>query len=455
MANPRITSPLGTDALALASTTAIENALASRISTGTPTEWIDPRNRYLNDTIERVKADLSNGILSAEHNKDFVQWVASSAPVHCVDGWGFLSRALNAALRGDSDAARHLAYYSELRSCSSLLARCGIAVLNNQHFVIDDSGTARHLTNTEMTDRPGTHVAAWLLLDGWSSTPAAAQIIAESVRPEARSIADWISSQPRLTNWSLLSSKWMKSFGADVAHYGQDRAARNVASYRPTRIATRQIAPAHDVADFIVDLWNNIDGNPEPFAVLDRHMLRLSTEQAYEGTTDQKPMHDAADFEHVVDSQIAAIGLSTPSETKMRGFLLRQSSPSDSKLIELARRPVDVSSASHHLESIARAAVLCRIATGASQRLISAAGGSIDTLGFWWRPLLNERGIGAASQFSDVPDMVENIREANVDLDDWSQNTHSVSYVDLKEVCGHQFSTVDSAELAGLLGLAS
>jgi len=67
-------------------------------------------------------------------------YLALSCPLHALDGWRYLSAALVSLLNGARTEALHLAYYAELRAALSILAGSGIAVLNNKHYAIDNTG---------------------------------------------------------------------------------------------------------------------------------------------------------------------------------------------------------------------------------------------------------------------------------------------------------------------------
>jgi hypothetical protein len=69
---------------------------------------------------------------------------------------------------GDAHAARHLAYYAELRAALSLLATQGIVVLTGLNFDVD----ARWRATSPVAAAP-THEMCWLLLEHWGSSPSA------------------------------------------------------------------------------------------------------------------------------------------------------------------------------------------------------------------------------------------------------------------------------------------
>src|SRR5690606_3214514 len=144
---------------------------------------------------------------------------------HCIDAWSYLGRAVGAMLRGDADAARHLAYYAELRAALSILARSGIAVLNGRHFILDSNGHAVNFSNEDFTSNriPSTHVAAWVVLQRWAQSPSAAALLADVIRPESVPLRNWLEQIPNLSTWSSLAPRWLQEFGADVRRFGYDR----------------------------------------------------------------------------------------------------------------------------------------------------------------------------------------------------------------------------------------
>jgi len=62
---------------------------------------------------------------AAVTKEDLLEVLAIRGPLHALDGWSYVGRALSALIAGDSHAARHLAYYGELRGALSLLASSG------------------------------------------------------------------------------------------------------------------------------------------------------------------------------------------------------------------------------------------------------------------------------------------------------------------------------------------
>src|SRR5262245_28713407 len=69
--------------------------------------WLDIQNRYRLKCTSRFEGDIKRADklskrLSAHKHKHLSAYVSASAPAHAIDGWSFLGRAVESALRGDS-----------------------------------------------------------------------------------------------------------------------------------------------------------------------------------------------------------------------------------------------------------------------------------------------------------------------------------------------------------------
>ena len=121
------------DAAALASAThgPILSSLI-KLSNRTPAQWFPPGHAAI-----RGELPAKWNALRLIPVSDAIDAVALSAPQHCMDGWAYVSRALGALLSGGIyTAARHLAYYSQLRAGLSILANVGIGIFNGVNFAI-------------------------------------------------------------------------------------------------------------------------------------------------------------------------------------------------------------------------------------------------------------------------------------------------------------------------------
>src|SRR5262249_49786567 len=145
----------------------------------------------------------------------------------------FLGRAIDASLRGDRDVARHLSYYAELRAAMALLASEGLAIFDKKHFVVDATGSPSQIPNSV-----GTHAMVWQLLAAWCQLPKAASLVGQIIVVEGISLATWLGHFGLASNTALqpVAADWLKTWGLDLKQLGQDRAARNESSYRPTAL---------------------------------------------------------------------------------------------------------------------------------------------------------------------------------------------------------------------------
>lgn len=100
----------------------VEKAFSNLISNLRVGRWLGAGNRYAANVINQLKTDLTSGSVD---DSDLGQYLAASVPLHCADGWAYLGRALDCHFRGDSDGARHLGYYAELRAALAFLAAQG------------------------------------------------------------------------------------------------------------------------------------------------------------------------------------------------------------------------------------------------------------------------------------------------------------------------------------------
>ena len=97
--------------LHLASGTPILNALTRLKSTfNTQNAWLGS-NRYIIDTSTILGNDIRANTIN---NADITNYMASSVPIHCFNGWSYLSSAVSSFLEGDCANAIHNAYYAEL-----------------------------------------------------------------------------------------------------------------------------------------------------------------------------------------------------------------------------------------------------------------------------------------------------------------------------------------------------
>ncbi len=120
-----MSTPLGAAdkaTVALANTSSVLAVLAGFSGAARPF-WLLPGHACPNGNLPTDVRDF-DGVPT----QDIIEVIAVRGPLHAIDGWSYFSRSLSALLSGDPHAARHLAYYAELRASLSILASTGIGV---------------------------------------------------------------------------------------------------------------------------------------------------------------------------------------------------------------------------------------------------------------------------------------------------------------------------------------
>src|SRR6266851_509616 len=303
--------------------------------------WLGANNRYCEDVIDQIKIDFAPGGAFTHHQ--LASYIAASSVIHCMDGWSYAARAVEAELSGDISAARHLAYYVEL----------------------------------------------WRWLDHFA--PAA-------------------GSNFR----TVLAKEWLLEWGLDLQQFVGDRDARNDSSYRPTTIGKRA-GPSLDTSlDFIEHLWQAHEPSlSNPFRSIDRYLLRRSLTSFFKASDAQHrhPRRARSDFGRLLKPVFHAV-MPTPtngdlSEQQWRQFLTFRSPFSENLIFTEAEKRDAVSSPSHHIQVIARAVILLRVATGAVRlNLKNLPSQDVSLLAFWWKSVGEARGLWEGStpptQFTDL-----------------------------------------------------
>jgi hypothetical protein len=344
--------------------------------------WLPASNRYVRDTIERLQKDRGTSVKLP----DLASYIAVSAPLHCADGWMFVSRALAALACGDASTARHMGYYAELRAAVSILASEGIGVFNHHHYVVPSQGTCAPIPGkpTGAQLKLGTHVFAWITLDHWSDLRRSADLLATVVRPGGQTLGDWLSHF-MAGQYRGLASRWLKLWGADLRSFPADREARNQSSYQPTRLVPPKSVGEEERSSFITALWALAEpSEPSRFDGMDRFLLRQSVREIFQGVTGQSWIQNPADFTRHVRTMVEDTAPTGLSEDQWLAFLTGASSPDTPLILAEAASLTGVASPRHHMQVIARATLLLRIASGACMEAFRATGTTTKLLRFWW-----------------------------------------------------------------------
>jgi hypothetical protein len=402
--------------------------------------WLGRLNRYSERTIERISLDSSQGRIRSP--RQLAQYIAASSVLHCADGWSYLGKAIFSLLQGDPHRGRHLAYYAELRAALSILAAEGLGIFKNRHFVIDGPDSV-----SKLETRQGTHEVVWHCLDYWSRQGHSGDVFSEIVSPYGRALNDWLTPVGGGRVVAPQAQVWFREWGMDLRQMPNDRDARNSSSYRPDGIPTSWYLAATEVLEFTRNLWTAFQPSEiSRFEGIDQHILRISLEATYRGRTGLEPSDNRTAFRAWLDVLVDYQGFPSPVRQHWLDLLSRKTFPEDPPIFSYAAESADASDFGH-FAILSRAALLLRVASGSTARLVGRAGFSIDSIEFWWNGFGQARGLWEGNKPADtLVDLWSDVEVWLDEIDEFEQRNPTVD---------RTFHRIRSELGAALPGLAS
>jgi hypothetical protein len=182
-------------------------------------KWVGATNRYSQDTVKRIQADIARGRLQS--SRQLAQHIAASSILHSADGWSYLGKSISCLMRGDPHRSRHLAYYAELRAALSLLASEGIGIFQQQHFVFDGPNSV-----TKLQSGSTTHQVVWSCLDYWAKQKRSGALFARIIKPYGRNLDEWLAPLGGAAIVAPQAREWFRQWGFDLRALADDRNAR-------------------------------------------------------------------------------------------------------------------------------------------------------------------------------------------------------------------------------------
>lgn len=430
--------------LAKASTAGILKHLARIEAHVAQGRWLGVRNVYRLEPITRIKAGVSDP--RRDRPLQLADYVAASSPLHLWDAWNYLGLAFYSHIRGSTDAAKHLAYYAELRAAMSLLATQGIGIFNNRHFVVDSSGGISPLSPR------GTHEATWLYLENWAQCTNASRLLGRILRIQSHAITDWLAHLLGAGAWRPVGIDLLLEMGLDIKRMADDRTARNEASYRPTGFATKYVNNPHADANFVVESIRLLEpgGGLRTFEVLDMFIFRRIVERAVATGAHRFSLRDAV--APMVNEYVDHYA----RRAEMKRFLTRQSQPRDPDPVMEALRKEDYRHQDYHLQVMGRALLLLRVSTGAVRNVIRTSNLDLDSLSFWWQEAGSRQGFWntVSPPTLDNSGLWQEVEEALNDIEDWISGTDA-SRESLLSKCGGPLTQATGMTRFALMGLTS
>lgn len=386
-------------------------------------------------------------------HKHLREYVASSILVHCFDGCGYLSCAIDANASGEPHQARHFAYYAELRAAMSILAAEGVGVFDRVHVVVQRSGDCQ-----QVPKKLGTHEFTWLALDHWAGLSRSVDLLEAVVRPGGYSLLAWLQEFGTVRQAGPIARQWLRTWGLDLRVFAHDREARNASSYRPTSLHPIAAIEATMRARFLVELWRLFEpAYGGSFQTLDNHLLRLSLEGTYQAITSLRPTASNADYASRVVAAVGRLGFSGDAADRWTAFLLRRSSPTTPLVITEASESLPQSDPRHHMQVMSRAALLLRVAAGAARVRLQDAGYGKDELRWWWKDICYSVGLwGTGGEPTGFVDLWGDVESALDGLVAWDTSVKSgavdPSPFTYTRTCSESIRTLEGWERTALWG---
>jgi hypothetical protein len=388
--------------------------------------WLLPQNRYNRNCIKRIRNEKK--YCRPFTHRHLREYIAASSLAHCMDGWTYLGRSIEAHLKGDPDVARHLGYYAELRASMSLLASEGIGVFDRIHFIVNGRMKCKRLVNES------THEFAWDALEHWAETASAAQLIFRLIQPGGLPLAEWLNyfaTTPAIHQ--LLAKEWLFQWGLDLKRLRNDREARNSSSYRPTAFSDPRAINIGDALKFVKSFWEICEPiGSIRFPLLDRHILRHSLDFIFRNANMLSRKRAKRRYERQVNMMLYGLAPGELTVEKWADFLNYKNSPESHIILKEAGGKDKPASRRHHIQVLARAILLLRLATGAVYiRLKALQDFNKSDLEFWWAMLGEDRCLwDTGNPPYRFVDLWTDIREALQKIDAWQEEHHAdgISY---------------------------
>lgn len=429
----------------------VEKTLAGLRRFTKKSAWVGKNNRYTEDTTNVVDSEIAAGALISP--LQLSQYIAASCLLHCSDGWSYLGKSISAILRGDPHRSRHLAYYAELRAAMSLLASVGIGVFNAQHFVISAPRAVAALKV-----RSKTHNFVWDCLEFWGDQNASGALFANIIRPNGRSLDDWLQPVGGAAAAAPQARQWFLQWGMDLKMPIEDKYARNESSYRPDGMPASWRLDTPTTLKFTREFWTALEPAPASrFDAIDRHILRITLESVYRGTTGLAPRDNAANFRRFVDGVIERQGFASSVAAQWSQFLRRRKVSRNLSILDLSKLSPETRKNSHKAV-LSRAALLLRVASGSAAELMQAAGFTTDALSFWWGGIGNTRGLWDGARASDsLTDLWADIEPLlrSIDAFQASNPKTAQTFHRVGTELGHTLAGLGSCERVAVWGVIS
>ncbi|HTK35595.1 MAG TPA: hypothetical protein VL358_09975 [Caulobacteraceae bacterium] len=398
--------PLDAAILAQADRGPILNVL-STVGGKPAADWLTAGHLAADGQLPRTWKKVADAGLVDAH---FVEVCAIAGPNHCIDGWSYAARALSAILAGDFHAARHLAYYAQLRAGLSILAGLGIGIFNKINFIIDASGAMKRLDTGKQG--VGTHTIVWQALEAWAGDPSTAVAFVDLMRIKGTTLREALDSIWPSFSPTTVAGALIEGWGLDLKRGEREHVYRNISSYAPQGL-NPLAQSAVDVVQFVEEAWRLFEPHGGAgFDELDRHLLRSMLHKLRSIVEDEaQPIEEGSigtRYEYLPPAIQSLASLEFLRDTSVAG---------EPNLLRLARSTADPAMP---LEMMARALLLLRTATAFTHSNFADAG--IDSaqgqLNAWLHEMAVQRGFWPPGTPTAPADLWDDVELALIDFAD-------------------------------------
>jgi len=361
--------------------------------------WLSPGHRTENGVTRHHGPGKPNSLAAQE----LAEYLALASPNHCMDGWDYLSRGFNAYVLGDPHSAWHFAYYAELRAAQSILSASGCGVFNDWNAVIDATSHIKLVDEPTKRVKP-THSMVWLALRHiMQFSPSGLTALTGTAEVFGHSLADLVTYAFPGQTAAQTASRWVSDWTFDIGSGLEDKQFRNRCSYGPHNL-TPHSAHIEQVVAFMDDFWKSFQPTPGAnFLDLDKYILRRAlVSQANEKIQRLQGAAKSPTLEQLeaeLSSAYDRMCSTAPTLLNISKFFFIQPNPKDPPLLGAAKNknpnPQDPQPV------LARAALLLRMATGVTRKLLLDAGYKHgNELDFWFSEIIVNHGF--VEDFSDI-----------------------------------------------------
>lgn len=290
-------------------------------------------------------------------------------------------------------------------------------------------------------------------MEKWADTPTNSSRLLKLLRVGGQNFADWLSAagySPTGPTSAQLAKDWLKTWSLDLAQLAEDHNMRNEVSYRPQRLLpVRDQTNTVDVIKTLVDFWRACEPSSlERFSLLDLHLLRRALEFSYQRMTGTRP--SGSRFMTFINSALANLGM--PSDNPLTDFLLRRQQPLVHPLLREAKKQgKPQNGVAQPLPIVARAILLLRLASAATDDMLSTTSISKTDLEFWLNRAGEELGLwDTGAPPDEMTDLWADVRPALDAADAWCDMNGAIcSLFKAKTALGNELYQIEQFERIG------